>query len=178
MQANKIKFKFNFEIWSWTLLAGVIFTEVAWSQDAGLDRAKAVLERNWELEESMADDEVLYPPQADGHMSLHDGVIMISMHRETKGSRKSNYGYGTYSLTREAWSFGYDHYVTFDDTGSAIAANGAPFTGQRNYQLKMDGDKLIANSDSGTWTFIFYGDAMTYLGKGKPIRKWHRMPVN
>ena len=162
----------------WGFALCLLFTQAAWAEDTSLDRVKAAIEGNWKLEESLADDEVLHPPQADGRMSLHDGAIMILMHRESQGTRKSNYGYGTYTLTKDTWSFGYDRYVTFNDTGSAITAGGAPFVGQRIYQLKLDGSKLIADNDNGTWTFIFDGDAMTYLGKGKPVRKWRRMPAN
>ncbi len=163
--------------WRCVFLAALFLPQITWSEEMNLDREKAALEGNWRLEESLADDEVLHPPQADGRMSLHDGAMMILMHRESQGTRKSNYGYGTYTLTKDTWRFGYDRYVTFNDTGSAITAGGAPFVGQRTYQLKMDGDKLVGDNDNGAWTFMFDGDAMTYSGKGKPIRKWRRIPA-
>lgn len=159
------------------LLIGLLVAPVASAEGPSIERVKAVLEGNWRLEESLADGEVLHPPQADGRMSLHNGVIMVLMHREIQGTRKSYYGYGTYSLTKDTWTYGYDRYVTFIDNGTAVTAGGAPFEGKRAYQIKSDGDKVIFDNDNGTWTFIFDGDALTYLGKGKPVRKWRRMPA-
>ncbi len=163
--------------WRWTMIVGLLLAPLAWGEGASLERVKAALEGNWRLEESLADGEVLHPPQADGRMSLHDGVIMVLMYREIQGTRKSYYGYGTYSLTQDKWIYGYDRYVTFSDTGSAITGAGAPFEGKRAYQIKSDGDKIIFDNDNGTWSFVFEGDALTYLGKGKPVRKWRRMPA-
>ena len=163
--------------WRWVLIVGLLLAPLAWGQGTSLERMKAALEGNWRLEESLADDQVLHPPQADGRMSLHDCVIMVLMHREIQGTRKSFYGYGTYSLTQDTWIYGYDRYVTFTDTGTAITLGSAPFDGKRTYQIKSDGDKLVFDNDNGLWTFVFEGDAMTYLGKGKPLRKWRKMPA-
>lgn len=70
--------------WRWTMIVGLLLAPLAWGEGASLERVKAALEGNWRLEESMADGEVLHSPQADGHMSLHDGVIMVLMHREIR----------------------------------------------------------------------------------------------
>jgi hypothetical protein len=163
--------------WRWSMIAALLLAPLAWGEGASIERVKAALEGNWRLEESLADGEILHPPQADGRMSLHDGVIMVLMYREIQGTRKSYYGYGTYALTKDTWTYGYDRYVTFNDNGSTITGGGAPFEGKRAYQIKSDGDKIIFDNDNGAWTFIFEGDALTYLGKGKPVRKWRRMPV-
>ena len=163
--------------WRSTMIVALLLAPLAWGEGANLERVKAALEGNWRLEESLADGEILHPPQADGRMSLHDGVIMVLMYREIQGIRKSYYGYGTYALTKDIWTYGYDRYVTFNDNGSTITGGGAPFEGKRAYQIKSDGAKIIFDNDNGTWTFIFEGDALTYLGKGKPVRKWRRMPV-
>ena len=166
-----------FNLWRWILILASLLASQAWGESLSVERIKAAFEGNWRLEESLADGEVLHPPQADGRMSLHDGVIMVLMYREIQGTRKSYYGYGTYALTKDTWTYGYDRYVTFNDNRSTITGGGAPFEGKRTYQIKTDGDKVIFDNDNGTWTFVFEGDALTYFGKGKPVRKWRRMPV-
>ena len=161
----------------WLSIIAAMLVSQAWGEDMSLERIKTAIEGNWRLEESHADGEVLHPPQADGRMSLHDGVIMISMHRDIQGTRKSNFGYGTYALTKDTWTLGYDRYAAFNESGAAITAAPAPFDGKRIFQIKTDGDKVIFDNDNGTWTFVFDGDAINYLGKGKPVRKWRRMRV-
>ena len=161
--------------WCWLAVCALFITPIAWSETLSLDQIKAVMEGNWRLEESLDDNELLHPPQADGRMSIHGGVIMISMHREVQSTRKSFYGYGTYAFTPEAWSYGFDRYVSFTDTGTAITMGGAPFNGQRNYRFKNEGEKIIADFDNGVATFVFEGDKLTFLGKGKPVRKWRKI---
>jgi hypothetical protein len=161
----------------WTLIIGLVFAQACWGQAPGIERAKAAMEGNWRLEEWQVDEDRLRTPQADGRLSLHDGVIMVLMHRDAQGVRKSFYGYGTYVLTGDTWNYGYDRYVMFTDTGSAITAGNGPFEGRRTYHMKLEGDKLILDNDNGRWLLIFDGDTLTYLDNGKPLRKWRKMPA-
>lgn len=154
---------------------GLLVASAIWAQSPGVDPAKAAMEGNWRLEEWQADEELLLPPKADGRLSLHDGVIMVLMHRDTQGTRKSFYGYGTYSLTNDTWTYGYDRYVVFTDTGSAVTAGSGPFEGRRTYQMRIEGEKLVLDNENGRWMLIFAGDTLTYLDKGKRLRKWRRI---
>jgi hypothetical protein len=162
----------------WTLILGFVFAQTCWGQTPGVERAKAVMEGNWRLEEWRVDEETLRPPQADGRLSRHGGVTMVLMHRDSQGTRKSFYGYGTYSFTDDTYTYGYDRYVTFTDNGSAIAAGKGPFEGRRTYQMRFEGEKLILDNDNGRWMSIYEGDTRTYFDNGKPLRKWRKMPAD
>ena len=100
------------------------------------------------------------------------------MHRDSQGTRKSFYGYGTYSLTDTTSTYGYDTYVVFTDNGSAITAGKGPFEGRRIYQMRLDGEKLILDNDNGRCLVIFDGDTLTYLDNGKPLRKWRKISAD
>ncbi len=102
---------------------------------------------------------------------------MVLMHRDSQGTRKSFYCYGTYSFTDDTWTYGYDRCVTFTDTGSAITSEKGPFEGRRTYQMRLEGEKLILDNDNGRWTSIYEGDTWTYFDNGKPLRKWRKMPA-
>src|SRR5215475_11046611 len=108
------------------LIFSIAFAATCWGQSPGIERAKAAMEESWRLEEWHVDGERLLPPQADGRLSVHDGVIMVLMHRELHDERKSFYGYGTYTWSPDTWSYGYDRYIVFTDTGSAITAGKGP----------------------------------------------------
>ncbi|NIO42848.1 MAG: hypothetical protein GTO41_23470 [Burkholderiales bacterium] len=157
--------------------SGLIVGSAVWAQGVGVDRAEVAMEGNWRLEEEwQAGGELLAPPRADGRMSLHNGAIMVLRHRDAQGVRKSFYGYGTYELTRETWTYGCDRYVVFTDTGSVVTTGGGPFEGRRAYQMRVEGEKLILDNDNGLWMLIFAGGTLTYLDKGIPLRRWRRMP--
>ena len=141
-------------------------------------QAKAAMEGNWQLEEWHSDGEILRSPQTEGRFSVRDGVVMVLMHRDLNGTRKSNYGYGTYAFGDDTWTYGYDRYVIFTDNGSSVAAGPGPFDGKRTFQIKYDGGKTILDNDNGRWVFVFDGDTFTYFDKGKPVRKWRKILNN
>ena len=60
------------------------------AQGADSMQAKAAMEGAWQLEEWHTDSEILRPPQAEGRFSVRDGEVMVLMHRDLKGTRKSN----------------------------------------------------------------------------------------
>jgi hypothetical protein len=161
----------------WILMIGWVTAHSAWSQGPGIERAKAVTEGNWRLEEWQVDGEILRPPQADGRISKHDGVTMVLMHRDSHGTRKSIYSYGTYSFTADTWTVSYERSVIFTDTGSTITTETAPSEGPRTFQMKLEGEKLILDNDNGRRTSTYEGGAWTYFENGKPLRKWRKMPT-
>lgn len=162
----------NLKIWIVTVMALMLATAV---QAADSSQAKAAMEGAWQLEEWHTDGEILRPPQAEGRFSVRDGVVMVLMHRDLKGTRKSNYGYGTYAFADDSWTYGYDRYVIFTDNGASVTAGPGPFDGKRTFQIKYDGNKTIFDNDNGHWVFVFEGDTFTYFDKGKPVRKWRRI---
>ena len=141
-------------------------------------QAKAAMEGNWQLEEWHSDGEILRPPQTDGRFSVRDGVVMVLMHRDLNGTRKSNYGYGTYAFTGDTWTYGYDRYVIFTDNSLSVTSGPGPFDGKRTFQIKYDGGKTILDNENGRWVFVFEGDTFTYFDKGKPVRKWRKILNN
>jgi hypothetical protein len=148
------------------------------AQGADSMQAKAAMEGNWQLEEWHSDGEILRSPQAEGRFSVRDGVVMVLMHRDLNGTRKSNYDYGTYAFSDDTWTYGYDRYVIFTDTGSSVTAGPGPFDSKRTFQIKYDGGKTILDNDNGRWVFVFDGDTFTYFDKGKLVRKWRRILNN
>jgi len=138
-------------------------------------RAKAAIEGNWRLVEWYENGTQLAPAHADGRQSLHDGRVTILMHRDHDGVRKSYYGYGTYSLGAATYTYGYERYVVFTDTGSGITAGPGPFTGNRTYEVKSEGEKLVFEFDHGRWKMVFVGDTWTYLDNGQVLRKWRKI---
>ncbi len=158
------------------LVAGVSF----WGQSVGVERAKAAMEGSWRLEEWVVDGQPLRPPQIDGRLSERDGMILIMMSWSRPETRKFFYGYGTYSLTDSTWTYGYDRYLAFTDTGGVLSlaeraaaenATRAGFEGRRTCQMRIDGDKLVLEHDGGQRLLIYEGDSFSYVEHGQPLRR-------
>ena len=129
-----------------------------WAQTTNIERAKKVMDGTWRLEEWVVDGEAMRPPQVDGRLSHHNGIIMIMMSWTRPGVRKFFYGYGAYTFGDGTWSYAYDRYVAFADTdgsivlsekGAAENATRAGFEGRRIYQMKFEGEKLHLEHEGG-----------------------------
>jgi hypothetical protein len=144
-----------------------------------MQTAKKAMEGTWRLEQWQVGDRLLSPPQADGRASIHDGVNLVLLHWSADGSRKSLYGYGTYSLSNGSWTYGYDRYLAYTEGPSGITVSERPpFEGRRTYAISTDGQKVKLDNDNGRWQLIFEGDVLTYLDNGKLLRKWRRVPAD
>jgi hypothetical protein len=181
----KSKIRFRSPALAVVFLLGCLLSVSAHAQATQIGRAKALMEGTWQLDEWVVDGEVLKPPQADGRLSQHDGVIMIMMSWSRPSMRKFFYGYGTYLFTESTWSYEYDRYVAFADEGGKVSlsergaaerSTRAGFEGRRIYQMKFDGDRLVLEHEGGQRQLIYEGDMFSYVEHGKPLRKWRRVP--
>jgi hypothetical protein len=164
-------------------LALALLVTTAWAQTPNIERAKTAMEGTWRLEEWVVDGQALRPPQVDGRLSQHDGVIMIMMSWSRPALRKFFYGYGTYAFTDTDWSYAYDRYVAFTDADGSVSlsersaaesATRAGFEGRRTYLMKFEGDKLILEHDGGQRLLVYEGDLFSYIEHGQPLRRWRR----
>ena len=166
------------------LFAGYGLAVPASAESPEISRAKALMEGTWQLDEWVVDGEALKPPQADGRLSQHEGIIMIMMSWSRPNLRKFFYGYGSYSFTEATWSYEYDRYVAFADEGGVVTmsergaaerSTRAGFEGRRIYQMRFEGNRLVLEHEGGQRQLIYDEDVFSYIEHGKPLRKWRRI---
>jgi hypothetical protein len=135
---------------------------------------RAALEGTWQLEEWHADGKVLKPPQADGRWSLHDGVVIFTVHRGD--TAESSIGYGEYKMDATTWSYRYARMQrTSGPVGGPITISVTPPGEFRSFAIKRRPGKVTLDSPGAQHEYE--EPFFTLRQKGQIVRKWRRIPV-
>ena len=128
----------------------------------------------WELTEWHFDGQVLNPPVVNGRVVFHDGQVVSVFSRDKDGTTYDSSGYGSYSLNRTAWSYGYERRVELTRrAGENIVAQST--REQIPHTYRFEGSNLVLDYHNGERRFVFAPDESTYIEKGQVLRKWRRL---
>lgn len=160
------------------LIGLLLFGAVASGAVAAQQTSTAEVERRvvgtWELVEWHLDGQILKPPAVNGRIAFHDGQVVTLLYRSNDGIAYDFFGYGTYSFSRTAWSYGYDRIVeiTGKESDSKVTSSARE---QIRFNFRKDGPRLILDYQNGERRFVFGEDDFTYFEKGQMLRKWRRL---
>jgi hypothetical protein len=135
---------------------------------------RAALQGTWQLEEWHVDGRILRPPQADGRWSLHDGVVLFTLHRAD--SAESSTGYGEYRMDASTWAYGYTRMqrTTGPLGGPVTVAITPPAQELRSFTIRRGpGGKVTLDSPDAQHEYE--GPFFTLRQKGQIVRKWRRI---
>lgn len=134
------------------------------------------LEGTWVLEEWNSDGVTVRPPEATGRLSLHDNAIVIMGTQTLSGRTRSFFAFGTYVIDESSWSYSYEKYNDLRETASKVSiSKELPWQGQRRFQVRAEGDKLIFDYQGGRAQIVISGNDFRYNESGTLIRRWTRI---
>jgi len=158
-----------------TLITAFIANPAA-ANDVSPAVIRAAIEGTWVLEEWRVDGFVLRPPMATGRMSFHDNVIMITGTGKRGDRTRSFYAYGSYEVGESTWSYGYQEYVAVREAQSTVSiARDLPWKGLRQFQARIEENKLILDFEGGNARIVISGDDFAYNETGTLVRRWTRI---
>ena len=143
-------------------------------QDAAPAELRAALEGTWQLEEWHVEGRVLKPPLADGRWSLHDGVVIFTVHRTD--TAESSIGYGEYRMDAHTWAYRYTRMQrTTGPLGGPVAVSTTPpAAAMRSFTITRGPGGKVTLDDSDA-QHEYDGPFFTLRQKGQIVRKWRRV---
>jgi hypothetical protein len=128
----------------------------------------------YELAEWHFEGEVLKPPVVNGRLVFHNGQTVAMFRRDKDGTAYDFAGYGSYTVNKTVWSYGYDYRLEVTEKGGQQSVVHATRE-QIPHACQLEGSNLVCDYRNGERRFVFGPDDLTYSEMGQVLRRWRRL---
>lgn len=146
-------------------------------------RATKLMTGMYEIESWNDGTKLNKPPTISGRWSFLHGKTMAIIHNRIDSSNQIasvGWGYGHFSDGK--FKYAYPEFITVqgEDSQSTVKSGG-PFEGEREYNVKFDGERMVMTSKSGKQVWEVTPNGMRYtdqewgVNKGYAQRVWKRI---